>query len=101
MQDFPRRSDEFTRKAVLSSSGKLLSCSPSLLSRAVTFSSGTPHSHGGGLVYPEENPTVFNLEGISKCVCVGGRGKGARKGGQAGPKRPTVLREALTNFLRN
>lgn len=82
MQDFPHRSDEFTRKAVLSSSGKLLSCSPSLLSHAVTFSSGTPHSHGGGLVYPEENPTVFNLEGISKCVC-GGRGD--KEGGTGRP----------------
>lgn len=32
----------------------------------VTFFSGTPHIHGGGLAYPEKNPTVFNLKGVSK-----------------------------------
>lgn len=36
---------------------------------AVTFSSGTPPSHGGSLAFPEENPTIASLEDISKCVC--------------------------------
>lgn len=39
---------------------------------AVTFSSGTPPSHGGGLAFPEENPTLASWEDISKCVCDAG-----------------------------
>lgn len=38
----------------------------SLLIDAVTFSSGTPHNHGGGQANPEESSAVFYLEGISK-----------------------------------